>query len=160
MICDVRIDDRLIHGQVTGCWIPHYSLDKIVVIDEEILKDKTRKAALKFGCPEHVSLSFHSPHKAAEILMKGGDEGHRVMLLARTPGPLLEMVKAGYPIKRITVGNMSPHQPDDLKIKGTTYINQQDLSDFKQLLAAGTEIIMQFKPADNPENLKSFFESH
>jgi len=49
MICDVRIDDRLIHGQVTGCWIPHYSLDKIVVIDEEILKDKTRKAALKFG---------------------------------------------------------------------------------------------------------------
>ena len=160
MICDIRIDDRLIHGQVVGCWTPQYSLDKIVIVDDEILKDKERKAALKFGCPENVSLSFHSAHKAAEILNRGGDNGHRVMLLARSPKSLLEMIQAGYKISRITVGNMSPHGDNNLHIKGTTYISPQDLVDFKELVKAGVDIIMQFKPDDKPESLNDYFLSH
>ena len=46
MICDIRIDDRLIHGQVVGCWVPQYSIDKIVVIDDEYLQIKIEKLYL------------------------------------------------------------------------------------------------------------------
>lgn len=159
MICDIRIDDRLIHGQVVGCWVPQYSIDKIVVIDDELLTDKDRKVVLRFGCPEKVDLSFHSAGKTAEILLKGKDEGHRVMLLACKPKAILDMVKAGYVVKKITVGNMSPHDTTDIHIKGTTYISREDLSDFKELLNYGVEIIMQFKPSDVPENLKTYFEN-
>ena len=48
-IVEVRIDDRLIHGQVCGYWVPHHSVEKIVVIDDKIAKDEMRKTALKFG---------------------------------------------------------------------------------------------------------------
>lgn len=159
MICNVRIDDRLIHGEVVGYVVPQFSLDKIVVVDDENVKDKARKAALKFGCPAQVSLSFHSAGKTAEILKKGGDEGHRVLLLAAKPGPLLEMVKAGYGIEKITVGNMSPHNDDDIHVKGTNYISKQDLADFKELVSEGVKVEMQFKPSDKPEDLAPFFRS-
>ena len=41
-ILDVRIDDRLIHGQVCGFWIPHYSLERIAIVDDEIVNDEIR----------------------------------------------------------------------------------------------------------------------
>lgn len=157
MICDVRIDDRLIHGQVVGCWVPQYRLDKIVVVDDAIVKDKDRKNALRFGCPENVALSFHSAKKTAEILMAKGDEGHRVMLLARAPKALLAMIQAGFLMKRITVGNMSRHQEKDKHIKGTAYASEEDMRDFGELVRHGVEIVVQFKPADRAENVSSFF---
>lgn len=157
MICDIRIDDRLIHGQVVGYWVPQYNLDKIVVVDDEIVKDKDRKNALRFGCPENVSLSFHSAKKTAEILKTKGDGEHRVMLLARSPKALLDMVCAGFPMQRITVGNMSPHDESDKHIKGTTYVSDDDIHAFKELIQKGVEVIVQFKPGDRPENINSFF---
>ena len=42
-ILDVRIDDRLIHGQVCGFWIPHYSLERIAIVDDEIVNDEIRR---------------------------------------------------------------------------------------------------------------------
>ena len=51
-ILDTRIDDRLIHGQVCGYWIPQYSLQRIAIVDDDIVNDETRKTTLKFGMPE------------------------------------------------------------------------------------------------------------
>ncbi|MGG3677597.1 PTS sugar transporter subunit IIB [Heyndrickxia faecalis] len=57
-IVEVRIDDRLIHGQVCGYWIPHFNVDKIVIADDKICNDELRKTALKFGCPSKVNYPF------------------------------------------------------------------------------------------------------
>lgn len=38
-IVDVRIDDRLIHGQTCGFWIPQLKVDRVVIIDDEIVQD-------------------------------------------------------------------------------------------------------------------------
>jgi PTS system mannose-specific IIB component len=158
MICDVRIDDRLIHGQVTGYWIPQYSITKVVIVDDDIVHDSMRKNALRFGCPEKVSLSFHSAAKTAEILKKGGDSGSNVMLLCTNPKPILDMVEAGYPIQQVTVGNISPHNDTDVHIKGTTYVNQQDIACLKKLHEKGVKIILQMAPKDSPEDLSEFIE--
>ena len=157
MISDVRIDDRLIHGQVCGYWIPQNSINKIVIVDDEIVHDKNRKTALRFGCPEKVSLSFHSSLKTAEILKNGGDEGNNVMILCTNPKPILDMIEAGYHFDKITVGNISPHDKSDVHIKGTTYVNQQDISCFKKLVQQGVKIILQMAPKDNAEDLTEYF---
>ena len=106
-IVEVRIDDRLIHGQVCGYWVPHHSVEKIVVIDDKIAKDEMRKTALKFGCPAKVKLSILDALTASDKLKRNLDKGSRVMLLAAGPEPLLKMVEDGYAIKQITVGNLS-----------------------------------------------------
>lgn len=41
-ILDTRIDDRLIHGQVCGYWIPQYSLQRIAIVDDDIVNDETK----------------------------------------------------------------------------------------------------------------------
>ena len=44
----VRVDDRLIHGQVVTQWVNVFKAQHIVVIDNNVAKDKMQKSVLKF----------------------------------------------------------------------------------------------------------------
>jgi mannose PTS system EIIAB component len=154
-IVEVRIDDRLIHGQVCGFWIPHYSVEKIVIVDDKICNDDMRKTALKFGCPGNVKLSILSAEVAADKLKRNLDKGSRVMILCESPAPIRKMVELGYSISRVTVGNMS-NKPGTQHVKGTVYISKQDNEDFRYLSEHSVTILTQMVPNEKPveyENL-------
>lgn len=151
-IVDVRIDDRLIHGQVCGFWVPHNSVDKILVVDNQIVNDDIRKTALHFGCPEGVKLSILNAKTAADKLKRNLDQGSNVMILCNSPEPLLEMVKEGYVIKKITIGNMS-NKKDTRSVKNTVFVSNKDIEDFKQLAQFGVKLMAQMVPNESPIDL-------
>lgn len=148
-IVEVRIDDRLIHGQVCGYWIPYYSVEKIVIADDKICHDDMRKTALKFGCPSKVKLSILSSEVAADKLKRNLDKGSRVMILCEGPAPLRKMVELGYHISKITVGNMS-NKPGTTHVKGTVYVSKQDVEDFNYLSEQGVKLVAQMVPNEQP----------
>lgn len=152
MICDIRIDDRLIHGQVCGFWIPHYALERIAIVDNDIVNDATRKTALKFGCPDKCKLSIFSVDAAVDKFNRHIDEGIRVMILCANPFPLLEMVEKGYPIKEITVGNMST-KPNAVSIRKTIFVSPEEKEAFLKLADHGVKIISQMVPNEPRENI-------
>ena len=151
-IVEVRIDDRLIHGQVCGYWIPYYSVEKIVIADDKICNDDMRKTALKFGCPGKVKLSILSSEVAADKLKRNLDKKSKVMILCAGPAPLRKMVELGYGISKITVGNMS-NRPGTEHGKGTVYISNQDKEDFEVLSEYGVKLVAQMVPNDEPVEL-------
>ena len=66
----VRVDDRLIHGQVVTQWVKVFKAQKIVVIDNNVAKDKMQKNVLKFAAPPEIKVSIFSVDKAVEIWEK------------------------------------------------------------------------------------------
>ena len=102
-IVEVRVDDRLIHGQVCGYWIPQ----------------------LKFGTPPRCKLSIFDSKKAAEKLLRKIDEGIRVMILVRSPEPLAEMLDYGYTFDHVTVGNMST-KDGAKQIRNNMFVNEKE----------------------------------
>ena len=157
-IVDVRIDDRLIHGQVCGYWIPHYQVDRIVIVDDEIIHDAMRKTALKFGCPPKVALAILSAASAADKFKRQLDKGSKVMILCSGPKPLLAMVEAGFTFPSITVGNMS-NKEDTKPLKKTLFISQQDKEDFESLAAKGIKLYSQMTPSDAKEDFVDLMKS-
>ena len=57
MILKIRIDDRLLHGQVAYSWKSALSYDAIVIASDSAAKDEVRKMALKLCCPDGVRLA-------------------------------------------------------------------------------------------------------
>ena len=45
-IVNVRIDDRLIHGQVATVWSQVTRATRIMVVDDDVVKDAVNKEAL------------------------------------------------------------------------------------------------------------------
>ncbi len=151
-ILDVRIDDRLIHGQVCGFWIPHYSLERIAIVDDEIVNDEIRKTALKFGCPEKCKLSIFSTEKAADKFIRKIDEGIRVMILCNSPVPILKMAQLGYKAPFVTVGNMST-KPGAVQIRKTVFVSQEEKEAFAGLAQLGISIYSQMVPGEPREDI-------
>ena len=48
-IVGVRIDGRLVHGQVANLWTPKLQADRIIVLDEQIINDNIQKKRIKNG---------------------------------------------------------------------------------------------------------------
>ena len=151
-IVEVRIDDRLIHGQVTGYWVPHYKVDRILIIDDEVANDEARKTVLKFGCPPGAKLSIFDTAKAYDKLSRKIDDGIRVMILARSPKPLRYLVENGYNLDHICVGNMST-KPGSTQVMKTIFVTEEEKSDFKYLSDKGVKLLIMEKPTDNAQDL-------
>ncbi len=157
-IMDVRIDDRLIHGQVCGYWIPQYSLERIAIVDDEIACDETRKSALKFGMPERCKLSIFDVKKAADKFNRKIDEGIRVMILCNSPIPLLGMAENGYQVPSITVGNMATKE-GAVQLERNTYIAPEDKEAFVKLIERGVKIYLQNTPNDPRKDITETLRS-
>lgn len=53
----VRIDDRLIHGQVMTSWLNYTGANKIMIIDDGVAADPFMKSVLKTCVPANVRLA-------------------------------------------------------------------------------------------------------
>lgn len=51
MISMVRIDDRLVHGQVAVKWSKQLSVSRIVVVSDSIAQNEIQVSALKMAAP-------------------------------------------------------------------------------------------------------------
>lgn len=145
MICNVRIDDRLIHGQTAAIWIPFLKLNRVVIVSDEIAQDETRKALLKFGCPSTCKLSIFSVDSAVEKLNKHIDEGINVMLLFNSPQVIVDMIKKGYKIDSVTIGNLANKEGSKF-VRKTIYVNDNEKEAFLELDKLGVKLISQMVP--------------
>ena len=80
-VCAIRIDERLIHGQVATLWQGSWNCNRIMVIDTKSANDPMLKSVLKIACPTGVRLSVLEPDTAAANLQSGkygkGTHHHR-----------------------------------------------------------------------------------
>ena len=50
-ITAVRIDGRLIHGQVANLWTPSLGATRIMVVDDKVSQSDIEKSGLRMACP-------------------------------------------------------------------------------------------------------------
>lgn len=107
MIIAVRIDGRLIHGQVANLWTTKLNITRIIVVDDKVSQSAIEKSGLKLATPAGVKLSVLPYARAAENILAGRYDSQRLLIVAKKPHYLLKLVEAGVPLEEINVGNMS-----------------------------------------------------
>ena len=93
-IAMVRIDDRLIHGQVMTSWLNFLGANKIMVIDDGVAVDPLVKNILKSCIPANIKLAVFTEDKAVERLKKGF-AGDTVIVLVKYPKTLYSLMQKG-----------------------------------------------------------------
>ncbi|MBO1305261.1 PTS system mannose/fructose/N-acetylgalactosamine-transporter subunit IIB [Enterococcus sp. 669A] len=153
-IIAVRIDGRLIHGQVANLWTTKLNITRIMVVDDEVAKNDIEKSGLKLATPAGVKLSVLPIEKAANNILAGKYDSQRLLVIARKPDRLLKLVELGVPLEEINVGNMS--QTDETRsITKSINVVDQDIEVFKQLNDKGIRLVAQMVPSDKAEDFMS-----
>jgi len=158
-ITAVRIDGRLIHGQVANLWTTKLGISRIMVVDDGVTTNAIEKSGLKLATPAGVKLSILSIEKAAANILAGKYDSQRLLIIAKKPDRLLKLVELGVPIKKINVGNMS--QSDESKsITRSINVIDEDIENFKKLTENGVELVSQMVPNDREEKFMDLLKQH
>lgn len=149
----VRVDDRLIHGQVMTQWVKVFGVEKIVVIDNEVSKDKMQKNILKFAAPPDLKVSILSVDRAVEIWNKNQFGPYNVFVLFKDVKQIKECQEKGLNFEEISIGQMAIIN-DRKQIYKQLGLDEMEAKTLLDLQKTGMNLYFQMQPTDKKESLE------
>jgi len=135
----VRIDDRLIHGQVATRWTKETNVSRIIVVSDEVAADTVRKTLLTQVAPPGVTAHVVDVDKMIRVYNNPKYAGERVMLLFTNPTDVERLVEAGVKITTVNIGGMAFRQ-GKTQVNNAISIDAKDIEAFNKLNARGIEL--------------------
>ncbi|EGP4802220.1 PTS transporter subunit IIB [Enterococcus faecium] len=146
-IVNVRIDERLIHGQVAGIWAPSLHTQRIIVINDEAAADTLQKSSLRMAAPTSMRLSVLPVESAAKNIRSGKYGKQRLFLVFKNPTDVLRYLKAGGKLTHVNVGNMS-YKEGSKDITKSIKVLEEEIDVFESIAAMDINVTDQLVPND------------
>lgn len=144
----VRIDDRLIHGQVVTVWAKVTKVNRILVISDVVAKDMLRKTLLKQAAPPGVNVNVITIDKMISIYDDPTFNTFKSMLLFTNPRDVRRVVEGGVSFDSINIGGMSFSDGKKM-ITNAVAVNHQDIEDLHYLSEQGIGLEIRKVVTDN-----------
>lgn len=142
MISLIRVDDRLIHGQVQTVWIGATGAKNIMVIDDETKKDEIACQVLKFALPSGMKLKILSVDEAVEVWQKAIDSPNNIMVLFKSIKHVWTFHQKGGVFDSILVGPTCG-KANTTEIVNGTYFTPEEIEAANALDKQGVDIAFQ-----------------
>ena len=147
-----RVDQKLIHGQITVAWVPHLAIDAVVVSDSDTAEDPWVQKVMMMGLPPEVRVTrFTAPANLAEILADEELLARRVLVIFKDIGGVTAAAEAGLRLERLNLGNQACQPANrDIRLTDAFYASEDDLAGLSGLLVdnINLEVILQAVPAE------------
>lgn len=154
-IVNLRLDERLIHGQVATYWTRTLGATRIMVVGDEIVNDEIGKSALKAAVPAGIKLSVLTPENAAKRLNEGLYSGQRVFLIVKEPKAIASLLAHGVKVKEVNIGNMGKKEGRQ-QIKKSVYCTEEELQTILSIDKSGVPVYAQMVPNDEKKKFVSY----
>ena len=141
----VRIDNRLLHGQVVQFWIPHLGVENLVVADDEIASNDSMQTIYRLALPALVDLKIINVSQLKTTLDELPPLSNLVLI--RGIAELKSVMEAGAGIERITIGNVHA-APFRNRITDAVYLSQEETDILCWMADRGVLIEIQTFPGD------------
>lgn len=153
-----RIDSRLLHGQVATAWSKSVKPTRIIVVSDNVAKDKLRKQLITDAAPGGI----HAHVVPVDQMIKLAKDdkhfgGEKALLLFETPQDALRAVEGGVPLKSINVGSMA-HSAGKVQPNKVLAFDQDDIDTFGKLKADGLTFDVRKVPTDSPDNMDAILK--
>lgn len=149
----VRIDDRLIHGQVATTWIKNYGIEQVLIIDDKAKKDPMQQSVANFAAPQGVKVIIFGVDQFISVMQKS-EIKKRTLLLFTNPIDIVKVVDAGLDITEVNAGGMRFNENRKRVTKAISVTNEENEA-FIVLINKGIHINVQMIPNDPKEDYKT-----
>lgn len=147
MSCWVRVDARLVHGQVVSAWIPSLGARRVVVVDEAAASSPLATAAMELALPPGVSLVVRGAPDVEALLAP------RTLALVAGVYQAEALVEALAQVGRrpshLTLGNVHA-DPSRQEITSSLHLSEGEVQALERLVAQGVEVEARPLPHDRP----------
>ncbi|NOI65359.1 PTS sugar transporter subunit IIB [Vibrio sp. 99-8-1] len=144
----VRIDDRVIHGQLVTRWAKERPCEGIIAVDDAVAADPLLSKVMK-GAVTDVKVWLFNTQTAIEKLPKVIASDKKYFVIAKSPVTLKKLLEGGIDLTnlngKINVGPMSARE-GTTTIGSNQCVNQEEIEAFRFLTNIGHEIDFRLVP--------------
>ena len=153
----VRLDYRLLHGQVVFSWVNSVGAQRIIVVDNAAATDEVKNGALRLAKPAGVRLNVFTVERALAKMAKLNTLGENVMFIFGNVHEMLEFCQS-YKFPTINFGAAANH--DGAHAVGgkdsSVFLDAAECADAQKLLDMGITIYEQQTPTQARTDITSF----
>jgi len=141
----VRIDNRLLHGQVVQFWIPHLEIDHLVIADDGVAANQAMLAVYRMALPERVDLEVVPIAELPAAVERA--EGRSTMVLISDVADAVRARRLGLELARLTLGNIHS-APNRERVTDSVFLSGDELAALAAMRAQGVVIEIQTFPGE------------
>ena len=151
----LRIDDRLLHGQVARNWMKQVGADVIVVANDLVSEDEKQQHLMDLVTPMGSKSYFFGLSEASSKIKELEEED--ALVLVESPADALKLIEDGVEIDSVNVGNI--HQTSGKeKVNESIFVDQNDIDTFKKIEANGKKLDFRTLPNDQAIDFDQLFK--
>ena len=155
----VRIDERLIHGQVTLGWSRTVSANLILAVNDLVAKDSFQKKLMMMAAPVGATVEIYSVDEFVEKLNANTWPNATILLLLRNPIDMVRLIEKGIKVNKVNVGGVrSPGAT--IKLTKEVSATPEELAAWKKLDQDGIRIEVQWVANTGATILNDILRKH
>lgn len=143
----VRVDSRLIHGQIVEAWVPHTGATVLVVLNDAAAASARSRSVMGMCVPKAITVVVGPVADAAAIGDRSGLEDATAIVLVATPKDALAVHQGGLTFTRLNLGNLH-YAPGKRQVSTSLSLGEEDRDALEALEARGVAIEAQAVPRD------------
>lgn len=158
MVSLVRIDDRLIHGQVVEGWVNHLKATCIMVADDRVAANPLQRSIMEISVPEGLKVAIGTVDDICRRIRSLSTDTERAILLFSNPSDVLRFLRAGMACPSVNIGGLH-YVPGKRRITDILAVDDEDLSALRELLRQGVKIEVQSVPTEKAQSLEKMLRT-
>ena len=140
----LRIDSRLVHGQVANNWAGSLGAEAILAVSDGAANDELRKTLMLQTGGGKVKVHVLGVEKAARV--------YKAVIVVETPADIVRLLDLGVEAKEVNVGGMTFKQGTS-QVSQAVYASPADVEAFKEIDSRGIKQYIQQVPSTASSDL-------
>jgi mannose/fructose/N-acetylgalactosamine-specific phosphotransferase system component IIB len=145
----VRVDDRLIHGQVVAIWLKALRAQRIVIVDDRTAADEFLREILELAAPPGVPVEVHDVERGTQRVRDLAASPEPIFVLMRSPLTAVRLREAGVEFPLLNVGGMGAG-PGRKVLYRNISASPEEIEAMRRLEEMGTTVELRIVENDRP----------
>lgn len=150
MIKMMRVDHRLLHGQVAFTWIRQVGADCILIANDAVAKDELRMSVLRMAKPQGVKLVMKSVDDSIKALTSGVTDKYNLFIITESIEDAWRLCKAVPAIRELNIGGVEV-EDGKRQISEAVFVSDEECARIRELDAAGVHVFVQMTPSERSD---------
>ena len=148
MIKLLRVDHRLLHGQVAMAWTQSLDSDCILIANDAVVNDNIRKTTMKLAKPNGVKLVMKNIEDSIAALNAGVTDKYKLFIVVESIEDAEKLALGCDRIKGVTLGGTKPRPDADKTMNRVIFCTDEDLESLQNMVEYGIDLVSQQVPSD------------
>lgn len=148
MILLLRVDHRMMHGQVAFSWTQNLGADCILIANDAVASDELRKTTMKLAKPQGVKLVIKNVEDGIIALNSGVTDKYKLFIVVESVEDAYKIASKVKTVQEINLGGIKSRE-GSRNISKTINLTEEEEGMLRKLIEKGIEIEIRQLPADS-----------